>query len=275
MKIHKRFHSEGSASGWFSNITAETAEPIEFNKTNTTSNDNGLLKLPFAGEGGGADDESHESFFLPEDHSRDSSMSAATKAKQASRRETMTPDSVAGIVDQVLLSLQRARRQHQEYPVRGIDEEDTVVKATADGLEELMHSLKTYHSKGLSSSDNTALLRRVEDFHRARFLRRQQNPFRPWGVRGLFQFLSDLQLDLEWAEDAAWRRLNDKVYLSWADFQAIHQTTRPPTYFVYAMMFLSTLMLVLSFYLNDWEFAPISVNPCLDRHRMYYSDSGR
>ena len=276
MNAHRRSSSGGSESGWASTIATETLDRTYGSADNTSSNSNQnravstplnhdllidnqdlLVNIPLS--------EEHSmtgAAFLPEDYSRDGSSAAASRYKKSTKRYTLAPESVAGIVDEVLISLQRARQERQETASRPLSEEDSVVNATPDGLKELKHSLKTYNRRGLPSS-NEALLRRVEDFHRARFLRRQQSSAKPWGIFGLFQFLSDLQMDLEWAEDAAWRRMNHKVYLAWSDFEAIHKKTRPPPYFVYMMMFVSCFMLVVSFHMNDWEFAPISVNPML------------
>ena len=276
MNAHRRSSSGGSESGWASTIATEPLDRTYGSADNTSSNSNQnravstplnhdllidnqdlLVNIPLS--------EEHSmtgAAFLPEDYSRDGSSAAASRYKKSTKHYTLAPESVAGIVDEVLISLQRARQERQETASRPLSEEDSVVSATPDGLKELKHSLKTYNRRGLPSS-NEALLRRVEDFHRARFLRRQQSSAKPWGIFGLFQFLSDLQMDLEWAEDAAWRRMNHKVYLAWSDFEAIHKKTRPPPYFVYMMMFVSCFMLVVSFHMNDWEFAPISVNPML------------
>ena len=272
MKSHKRSDSgDESESGWASTIDTEsfdrTSSSSESNLHKMVSstptnhdllvdNQDLLVTIPLSDECSGTG-----SPFLPEDFSGEG-WSAASRDTTLTNPHTLDPESVAGIVDEVLMSLQRARRERQEMASRPIPEEDTVVNASLAGLQELKHSLKTYNRRGLPAS-NEALLRRVEDFHRARFLRRQESSAKPWGIFGLFQFLSDLQMDLEWAEDAAWRRMNHKVYLAWSDFQAIHKKTRQASYFVYSMMCISTLMVVVSFYMNNWEFAPISVNPML------------
>ena len=31
---------------------------------------------------------------------------------------------------------------------------------------------------------------------------------RPWGILGLYEHLASIRVDIEWAEDAAWRRAN-------------------------------------------------------------------
>eukprot|EP00977_Amphora_coffeiformis_P020724 scaffold8450_cov215-Amphora_coffeaeformis.AAC.6 len=269
MKSHRRSHSD--ESGWISTMTEETmgqgSLPSVVTNSSSLTKEDLLIDIPL-----GEDSSGTGASFLPEDHSRDGSSCATVKTKG---RKTLAPASVACIVDQVLMTLQRARSEHQEenassFGEKGTQEgfgteqaknEETAVNATPEGIDELKYSLKTYNNMGISTGD-LDLLHRVEDFHRARFLRRQHgNSILPCGVFGLFQILSDLQLDLTWAEDAAWRRENGAVYLSWSDFVAIRKQTLQPTYFVYGMMFISTILLLVSFYLNDWEFAPVSVNP--------------
>jgi hypothetical protein len=64
-----------------------------------------------------------------------------------------------------------------------------------------------------------ALQRRVRDFKFAQQKRRErQGREKPWGILGLYAHLADIRADIEWAEDAAWRRRNGEPYLSWNDF---------------------------------------------------------
>lgn len=52
-----------------------------------------------------------------------------------------------------------------------------------------------------------ALARRLRDFEFAQKKRRRKfGKERLWGVLGLYDFLSAVRTDVEWAEDAAWRR---------------------------------------------------------------------
>jgi membrane associated rhomboid family serine protease len=110
-----------------------------------------------------------------------------------------------------------------------------------------------------------ALERRVRDFRFAQAKRRERHgDQKPWGIYGLYAHLSDIRADLEWAEDAAWRRQRGQPYLSWRDFdkgrdKGLHN--RP--LFTYAAMALCTIMMVVTFGVNGWKFEPLNVNPLI------------
>lgn len=54
-----------------------------------------------------------------------------------------------------------------------------------------------------------ALARRLRDFQFAQEKRRKRyGNERPWGILGLYDHLASVRMDVEWAEDAAWRRAN-------------------------------------------------------------------
>ena len=54
-----------------------------------------------------------------------------------------------------------------------------------------------------------ALARRIRDFQFAQEKRRKKyGDERPWGILGLYDHLAAIRVDVEWAEDAAWRRAN-------------------------------------------------------------------
>lgn len=54
-----------------------------------------------------------------------------------------------------------------------------------------------------------ALARRIRDFQFAQDKRRRKyGDERPWGILGLYDHLASIRVDVEWAEDAAWRRAN-------------------------------------------------------------------
>lgn len=54
-----------------------------------------------------------------------------------------------------------------------------------------------------------ALARRIRDFQFAQDKRRRKyGDERPWGILGLYDHLAAIRVDIEWAEDAAWRRAN-------------------------------------------------------------------
>ncbi|KAL3909194.1 MAG: hypothetical protein SGILL_008182 [Bacillariaceae sp.] len=110
-----------------------------------------------------------------------------------------------------------------------------------------------------------ALERRVRDFKFAQAKRRERHgDQKPWGFYGLYAHLSDIRADLEWAEDAAWRRQRGQPYLSWRDFdkgrdKGLHN--RP--LFTYTIMALCTIMMVVTFGVNGWKFEPLNVNPLI------------
>ena len=65
-----------------------------------------------------------------------------------------------------------------------------------------------------------ALERRIRDFRFAQQKRRERNGAKkPYGIFGLYAHLSEIRADLEWAEDAAWRRNHNRPYLAWQDFE--------------------------------------------------------
>jgi hypothetical protein len=54
-----------------------------------------------------------------------------------------------------------------------------------------------------------ALARRIRDFQFAQEKRRKKyGDEKPWGILGLYDHLASIRVDVEWAENAAWRRAN-------------------------------------------------------------------
>jgi membrane associated rhomboid family serine protease len=95
------------------------------------------------------------------------------------------------------------------------------------------------------------------------------------GIFGLYAHLSDVRIDLEWAEDAAWRRNHGRPYLSWSDFDTLRTkgvNNRP--WFTYFLMFLCSVMLLVEFGLGNWTVAPISGNPMIGPSAQAMIDSG-
>lgn len=110
-----------------------------------------------------------------------------------------------------------------------------------------------------------ALERRVRDFKFAQGKRRERHgDEKPWGIFGLYAHLSDIRADLEWAEDAAWRRQRAEPYLSWSDFEkARDKGLRNRPWFTYGTIFVCTIMLIVSFGVNGWKVEPMKVNPMI------------
>jgi membrane associated rhomboid family serine protease len=106
---------------------------------------------------------------------------------------------------------------------------------------------------------------RIRDFRLAQRKRRElYGNERPWGILGLYDHLASIRIDLEWAEDAAWRRQHGEPYLSWSDFDKEHKKgakNRP--FFTYFLMMFCTIMMIASIGVNGWKFESISVNPMI------------
>jgi membrane associated rhomboid family serine protease len=106
------------------------------------------------------------------------------------------------------------------------------------------------------------LARRIRDFQFAREKRRNKyGPAQPWSIMGLYDHLSRVKIDVEWAEDAAWRRANKQPYLSWADFEGMKSEWFNRPFFTYLIVMACTAMMFMSMYVNEWRFEPLSVNP--------------
>lgn len=110
-----------------------------------------------------------------------------------------------------------------------------------------------------------ALERRVRDFKFAQTKRRERHGENsPWGIFGLYAHLSDVRADLEWAEDAAWRRQQSEPYLSWTDFEKSRDKglhNRP--LFTCGVITVCSIMLVVTFGVNGWKVEPLNVNPLI------------
>ncbi|KAG7351212.1 rhomboid family protein [Nitzschia inconspicua] len=109
-----------------------------------------------------------------------------------------------------------------------------------------------------------ALARRIRDFQFAQEKRRKKyGDERPWGILGLYDHLASIRIDVEWAEDAAWRRANGEPYLSWADFDASKKRGINRPFFTYFLLFTCTVALIVSIALNGWKVEPLDVNPMI------------
>ncbi len=108
--------------------------------------------------------------------------------------------------------------------------------------------------------------RRLSDFRYAQRKRRERYGYHsPWGIIGLYDHLNGIRNDIEWAEDAAWRRENLEPYLSWDDFEDAKTVScktgcdRP--HFTYFTMLLCTACFAVSIGLNGFE--RLNVNPMI------------
>mmetsp|Transcript_21802 Transcript_21802/g.43798 ORF Transcript_21802/g.43798 Transcript_21802/m.43798 type:complete len:670 (+) Transcript_21802:268-2277(+) len=118
--------------------------------------------------------------------------------------------------------------------------------------------------RGANSILAPALARRLRDFQFAREKRRKKyGTVKPWGILGLYDHLAGVRIDVEWAEDAAWRRKHGHPYLTWVDFESTKNEGFNRPFFTFLIVSACTAMMFTSFLVNDWRFEPISVNPML------------
>lgn len=109
-----------------------------------------------------------------------------------------------------------------------------------------------------------ALARRLRDFQFARAKRtKRYGASRPWGILGLYDHLSGVKVDVEWAEDAAWRRQNDQPYQTWGDFEKGRNKGLNSPFFTHFTVSVCTAMMIASLQVNGWRFEPIAVNPMI------------
>jgi membrane associated rhomboid family serine protease len=79
----------------------------------------------------------------------------------------------------------------------------------------------------------------------------------------LNEHLASIRVDVEWAEDAAWRRANGLSYLSWADFDASKKTGANRPFFTYFLLFTCKVTLIVSIALNGWQVEELDINPMI------------
>jgi membrane associated rhomboid family serine protease len=148
---------------------------------------------------------------------------------------------------------------------------------TADTTKRGENSAILHHflQKDATSGLSPALSRRLRDFSFAQDKRRETYGYRyPWGIIGLYDHLTGIRVDVEWAEDAAWRRENGEPYLSWSDFESIKDRGFNQPFFTYIVMFVCTGCLVLSIGVNDWKIEPLTENPMIGPSAQTLIDVG-
>jgi len=144
--------------------------------------------------------------------------------------------------------------------------EDVVEEVTTEQQQELMRILSCQYHKNQRKTilENSSLRRRMRDFQFAQQKRTEKyGTSKPWGILGLYEHLSSIRADLEWAEDAAWRRQEGEPYLSWNDYDLHRDDGFNKPFFTYFLLFICTCTLVASIGLNGWKVEPMSVNPMI------------
>lgn len=129
-------------------------------------------------------------------------------------------------------------------------------------IQELVSVLGDRNNHSVILDDE--LERRVRDFQLAQSKRKhKEGETSKWGIFGMYNHLSNVRIDLEWAEDAAYRRNNNKPYLTWSDFNAQRKKGINRPFFTYILIAICTIMMVVEFAVNDFTMEPLSVNPML------------
>jgi len=159
---------------------------------------------------------------------------------------------------------------HSESPSNISDSNFSVISTGNDAssrvtqeTDQLMRLLVRGQTERLDEDTNvsSALKRRLRDFRFAQKKRQEKyGRQHPWGLIGLYDHLSGIRTDVEWAEDAAWRRDNNEPYLAWTDFDEAKESGLNRPFFTYSFMLVCTVCLVVSIGVNDWTFEPINVN---------------
>ena len=109
-----------------------------------------------------------------------------------------------------------------------------------------------------------ALARRLRDFQFARAKRtKRYGASRPWGILGLYDHLSGVKVDVEWAEDAALRRQRNQPYQTWGDFEKAKNKGLNSPFFTHFTVSVCTAMMIASLQVNGWKFEPIAINPMI------------
>ena len=86
---------------------------------------------------------------------------------------------------------------------------------------------------------------------------------RSWGILGLYDHSSGVEMDAEWAEDTAWRRTHGQNYLTWGDFEAKKNERFNCPFFTFFIVSACTVMMFNSFLVNGWRIEPLSANPMI------------
>eukprot|EP00565_Helicotheca_tamesis_P007861 CAMPEP_0185724876 /NCGR_PEP_ID=MMETSP1171-20130828/1233_1 /TAXON_ID=374046 /ORGANISM="Helicotheca tamensis, Strain CCMP826" /LENGTH=588 /DNA_ID=CAMNT_0028392825 /DNA_START=81 /DNA_END=1844 /DNA_ORIENTATION=+ len=138
--------------------------------------------------------------------------------------------------------------------------EDAMMRALATSLR------RSWGDRGGATGAKMSpdLERRLHDFRLAQKKRRERyGNERPWGILGLYDHLAGIRADVEWAEDAAWRRENHEPYLAWSDFEDCRDSGFNRPFFTIIVMVVCTALLVASIGVNGWKVESFSSNPMI------------
>jgi len=110
-----------------------------------------------------------------------------------------------------------------------------------------------------------SVARRLRDFEFAQERRAKLlgDVYLKWGVIGLYDFLTAVRTDIEWAEDAANRRALGRPYKPWLEFAQQKKTGYNRPFLTYFIITSTTISFIASIGLNEWTIAPLKINPMI------------
>lgn len=116
---------------------------------------------------------------------------------------------------------------------------------------------------------------RVNDFYQARDFRRKFGEGLPRSGFGLFRYLVDLKIDIDWTKECAFRRKEGQPIVSWSE----HDRQQKEKWFhlpllTCTLVVLSAIMMACELIKNDWQVEPFSVNPMLGPSAKVLIDMG-
>jgi len=255
-------------------LTAMAEDAASINSRANGSTDNGVLDHVWVRSSMSLPPNSHHHLqqLLPS-HSFNSTsisdsssvVSSATHGSSSSRYHRQRHlSSTASVIStasssasqQILRTILPLKSQPPPPPVDLDEQEDALMRILAGQLT------REWCYRGMGTP---ALERRIRDFRFAQGKRRDKygTHSTPVGVLGLYDHLVGIRLDLEWAEDAAWRRDNQEPYLSWVDFEITRKEGFNRPFFTYFLLLVCTVMVIVSIGTNGWTIEPLTVNPMI------------
>jgi len=186
-----------------------------------------------------------EDYIIEEDHKF---VEDTNSSRYTGNIDSRSPSSPNLMANEATEDDRKYMRENSRMLVRHLTRRSILMDSDAKGDDDMSPALK----------------RRLRDFRFAQKKRREKyGEHTPWGIIGLYDHLSGIRTDIEWAEDAAWRRENDQPYLSWQDFEDAKDTGYNQPFFTYFIMLVCTVCLIVSIGLNGWTIEPLTQNPMI------------
>jgi membrane associated rhomboid family serine protease len=155
--------------------------------------------------------------------------------------------------------------------------ENTVIEVAPTYLldnEAVLKSLRSSNDDGQHDDPTVALFFKLFKFAQMERLKKPGST--PYLIQGLFSNLSDVRSDLEWAQDATYRRQSGQPYIAWADYYAKERRggiLKCPI-FISCTLFICTVTMIYAFYKNNWKIESLNINPLIGPNPQVLLDMG-